>query len=87
MPARMWRHVIHAFLEVLRCRLPEFFIYIVYAVMALLCKTVLRLKTRGSSAWLLSLLMILIYLEASTIGNSSRYRMAINNNESKHREV
>ncbi|KAK4220472.1 hypothetical protein QBC38DRAFT_321844, partial [Podospora fimiseda] len=42
MPARMWRHGIHSFLELLRHRLPaslEFilmFIYLAYSMMALL---------------------------------------------------
>jgi hypothetical protein len=46
MPARIWRHGIHAFLEVLRQRLPESqehmlaFIYIAYTMMALLLETV-----------------------------------------------
>ena len=46
MPARMWRHGIHAFLEVLRYRLPDSlehmlaFIYIAYSMMALLFETV-----------------------------------------------
>ena len=46
MPARMWRHGIHAFLEVLRYRLPDSlehmlaFIYIAYSMMALLYETV-----------------------------------------------
>ena len=46
MPARMWRHGIHAFLEVLRQGLPESlehmlaFIYIAYSMMALLYETV-----------------------------------------------
>ena len=46
MPARMWRHGIHAFLEALRHRLPESlehmlaFIYIAYSMMALLYETV-----------------------------------------------
>ncbi len=46
MPARMWRHGIHAFLEVQRHRLPESlehmlaFIYIAYSMMALLYETV-----------------------------------------------
>ena len=45
-PARMWRHGIHAFLEVLRHRLPESlehilaFIYIAYEMLALLYKAV-----------------------------------------------
>ena len=46
MPARMWRHGFHAFLEVLRHRLPDSldhmlaFIYIAYTMMALLYETV-----------------------------------------------
>ena len=46
MPARMWRHGIHAFLEILRHRLPEplehmlAFIYIAYEMLALLYETV-----------------------------------------------
>lgn len=46
MPARMWRHGIHSFLEVLRHRLPDSlehmlaFIYIAYSMMALLYETV-----------------------------------------------
>lgn len=46
MPARMWRHGIHAFLEVLRHKLPQSlehmlaFIYIAYSMMALLYETV-----------------------------------------------
>ena len=46
MPARMWRHAIHAFLEVLRHRLPESlehmlaFISIAFAMMTLLVETV-----------------------------------------------
>ena len=46
MPARMWRHGIHAFLEVLRHRLPDSlehmlaFISIAYAMMTLLLETV-----------------------------------------------
>lgn len=46
MPARMWRHGIHSFLELLRHRLPESlehmltFIYLAYSMMALLFETV-----------------------------------------------
>ena len=46
MPARMWRHGIHSFLEVLRHRLPDSldhmlaFLYIAYSMMALLYKAV-----------------------------------------------
>ncbi|KAI1358913.1 hypothetical protein F5Y08DRAFT_94256 [Xylaria arbuscula] len=46
MPARMWRHGIHSFLELLRHRLPGSlehmltFIYLAYSMMALLYETV-----------------------------------------------
>ena len=46
MPARMWRHGIHSFLEILRHRLPDSldhmlaFIHIAYSMMALLYETV-----------------------------------------------
>ncbi len=46
MPARMWRHGIHSFLELLRHRLPASlehmlsFIYLAYSMMALLFETV-----------------------------------------------
>ncbi|KAF0329724.1 methyltransferase domain-containing protein [Colletotrichum asianum] len=46
MPARMWRHGIHSFLEILRHRLPASldhmltFIYLAYSMMALLYETV-----------------------------------------------
>lgn len=46
MPARMWRHGIHSFLELLRHRLPDSlehmltFIYLAYSMMALLYETV-----------------------------------------------
>ncbi|KAL6816832.1 hypothetical protein V8C40DRAFT_269269 [Trichoderma camerunense] len=46
MPARMWRHGIHSFLELLRLRLPDLmehmltFIYLAYTMMALLYETV-----------------------------------------------
>ena len=50
MPARMWRHGIHAFLEILRHRLPESlehmlaFLYIAYSMIALLYETVSTFK-------------------------------------------
>ncbi|KAK0756909.1 hypothetical protein N5P37_010430 [Trichoderma harzianum] len=46
MPARMWRHGIHSFLELLRLRLPDLmehmltFIYLAYTMMAVLYETV-----------------------------------------------
>jgi hypothetical protein len=46
MPARMWRHGIHSFLELLRHRLPDSldhmlaFVYLAYSMMALLMESV-----------------------------------------------
>jgi hypothetical protein len=46
MPARMWRHGIHSFLELLRHRLPRTseyilsFVYMEYSMMAMLYETV-----------------------------------------------
>ena len=67
MPARMWRHGIHAFLEVLRNRLPDSldhmiaFIYIAYSMMALLYETVPSFQ----DTWV------------ECLGDLGRYRMAI----------
>ena len=77
MPARMWRHGIHAFLEVLRHRLPESlehmlaFIYIAYSMMALLYETVSTFE----DTWI------------ECLGDLGRYRMAIEDDEPKDREV
>lgn len=77
MPARMWRHGIHAFLEVLRHRLPESlehmltFIYIAYSMMALLYETV----TDFEDTWI------------ECLGDLGRYRMAIEDDDPKDREV
>ena len=77
MPARMWRHGIHAFLEVLRHRLPESlehmlaFIYIAYSMMALLYETVPTFE----DTWI------------ECLGDLGRYRMAIEDDEPKDREV
>ena len=77
MPARMWRHGIHAFLEVLRHRLPESldhmlaFIYIAYSMMALLYETVTAFK----DTWI------------ECLGDLGRYRMAIEDDDIKDREV
>jgi hypothetical protein len=55
MPARMWKHGIHSFLEVLRRRLPESldymlaFIYLAYQMMALLYETAPTLRILGSN--------------------------------------
>lgn len=77
MPARMWRHGIHAFLEVLRHRLPASidhmlaFIYIAYSMMALLYETV----TTFEDTWI------------ECLGDLSRYRMAIEDSNTGDREV
>ncbi len=77
MPARMWRHGIHAFLEVLRHRLPESlehmlaFIYIAYSMMALLYETVPTFE----DTWI------------ECLGDLGRYRMAIEDDEPRDREV
>ena len=77
MPARMWRHGIHAFLEVLRHRLPESlehmlaFIYIAYSMMALLYETVPAFE----DTWI------------ECLGDLGRYRMAIEDDEPRDREV
>ncbi len=77
MPARMWRHDIYAFLEVLRHRLPESlehmlaFIYIAYSMMALLYETVPTFE----DTWI------------ECLGDLGRYRMAIEDDEPKDREV
>ena len=67
MPARMWRHGINAFLEVLRHRLPESlehmlaFIYIAYSMMALLYESVNTFE----DTWI------------ECLGNLGRYRKAV----------
>ncbi|KDN60779.1 hypothetical protein CSUB01_05971 [Colletotrichum sublineola] len=67
MPARMWRHGIHSFLELLRHRLPESlehmltFIYLAYSMTALLYQTVPTFK----DTWI------------ECLGDLGRYRMAI----------
>ena len=77
MPARMWRHGIHAFLEVLRHRLPESlehmlaFIYIAYSMMALLYETVPTFE----DTWV------------ECLGDLGRYRMAIEEADLRDREV
>ena len=77
MPARMWRHGIHAFLEVLRLWLPNSlehmlaFIYIAYSMMALLYETVPAFE----DTWI------------ECLGDLGRYRMAVEDCEPKDREV
>ncbi|KAG4428020.1 hypothetical protein IFR05_016498, partial [Cadophora sp. M221] len=77
MPARMWRHGIHSFLELLRHRLPASldhmlaFIYLAYSMMALLYETVPAFK----DTWI------------ECLGDLGRYRMAIEENDGRDQEV
>lgn len=77
MPARMWRHGIHSFLEVLRHRLPESldhmlaFVYIAYSMMALLYETVPAFE----ATWI------------ECLGDLARYRMAIEDDDIRDREI
>ncbi len=74
MPARMWRHGIHSFLEVLRHRRPESqeymlaFIYLAYQMMALLYETV----PAFTDTWI------------ECLGDLARYRMAIEDDKEVH---
>ncbi|KAF8467428.1 hypothetical protein BDZ91DRAFT_793776 [Kalaharituber pfeilii] len=77
MPARMWRHGIHSFLELLRHRLPHSmehmltFIYLAYSIMALLYETVPAFE----ETWI------------ECLGDLGRYRMAIEDDDFRDREV
>ena len=77
MPARMWRHVMHAFLEVLRYRLPDnldimlAFIYFAYSMMALLFETV----PAFGDGWI------------ECLGDLGRYRRIIEDKEPRARET
>lgn len=77
MPARMWRHGIHSFLELLRHRLPASldhmlaFIYLAYTMMALLYETVPAFE----DTWI------------ECLGDLGRYRMAIEDDDIRDREV
>ena len=77
MPARMWRHGIHSFLELLRHRLPGSidhmlsFIYLAYSMMALLYETVPTFE----DTWI------------ECLGDLARYRMAIEEDDIRDREV
>ena len=77
MPARMWKHGIHNFLELLRHRLPESldymlaFIYLAYQMMALLYETVPSFE----DTWI------------ECLGDLGRYRMAIEDEDLRDREV
>ena len=95
MPARMWRHGIHAFLEVLRHRLPQSlehmlaFIYIAYSMMALLYETVSTfedtwIECLGNFQKVHYRFLLLIRCH---LGDLGRYRMAIEDDEPKDREV
>lgn len=77
MPARMWRHGIHSFLELLRHRLPLSlehmltFIYLAYSMMALLYETVPAFE----DTWI------------ECLGDLGRYRMAIEDEDIRDREI
>lgn len=76
MPARMWKHGIHSFLELLRYRLPESlefmisFIYTAYQMMSLLYETVPAFQ----NTWI------------ECLGDLGRYRMAIEDEDIRDRE-
>ena len=77
MPARMWKHGIHNFLELLRHKLPQSleytlaFIYLAYQMMALLFETVPTFE----DTWI------------ECLGDLGRYRMAIEDEDLRDREV
>ncbi|KFY94734.1 hypothetical protein V498_03751 [Pseudogymnoascus sp. VKM F-4517 (FW-2822)] len=77
MPARLWRHAIHSFLELLRNRLPASldymlaFIYLAYSMMTLLLETVPAFE----DTWI------------ECLGDLGRYRMAIEDDNVRDREV
>jgi hypothetical protein len=77
MPARMWKHGIHSFLELLRRRLPDSidymlaFIYLAYQMMALLYETVPAFE----DTWI------------ECLGDLGRYRMAIEDEDIRDRET
>ncbi|EXJ62667.1 hypothetical protein A1O7_03105 [Cladophialophora yegresii CBS 114405] len=77
MPARMWRHGIHSFLELLRHRLPYSlehmlsFVYLAYQMMALLMESVPAFH----ETWI------------ECLGDLARYRMAIEEADLRDRET
>ncbi|RSL61050.1 hypothetical protein CEP54_006420 [Fusarium duplospermum] len=77
MPARMWRHGIHSFLELLRHRLPASlehmltFLYLAYSIIALLYETVPAFE----DTWI------------ECLGDLGRYRMAIKDDDFQDRET
>jgi hypothetical protein len=77
MPARMWKHGVHSFLELLRRRLTDSidymlaFIYLAYQMMALLYETVPAFE----DTWI------------ECLGDLGRYRMAIEDEDIRDRET
>ncbi|KAL6150438.1 hypothetical protein ACJQWK_00285 [Exserohilum turcicum] len=77
MPARMWKHGIHSFLELLRRRLPDSidymlaFIYLAYQMMDLLYETVPAFE----DTWI------------ECLGDLGRYRMAIEDEDVRDRDT
>jgi Est1 DNA/RNA binding domain len=77
MPARMWRHGIHSFLELLRHRLPDTlehmlsFVYLAYSMMALLMESVPSFE----ETWI------------ECLDDLARYRMAIEEADLCDREI
>lgn len=77
MPARMWRYGIHAFLELLRKKLPSSldhmlnFIFMAYSMITLLLESVSQFK----ETWI------------ECLGDLARYRMAIEEVDMREREV
>jgi hypothetical protein len=77
MPARLWRHAIHSFLELLRNRLPDSldhmlaFAYLAYSMMTLLYETVDVFE----ETWI------------ECLGDLGRYRMAIEDDDIRDKEV
>ncbi|KAG6163670.1 hypothetical protein E4U51_005605 [Claviceps purpurea] len=77
MPARMWRHGIHSFLELLRAKLPEShehllaFIHVAFSIMSLLVETVPAFR----ATWI------------ECLGDLGRYRMAIEDSDARNREL
>ena len=95
MPTRLWRHGIHAFLEVLRYGLPESlehmvtFIYIAYSMLANLYEKVSIFE----DIWIecLGRIFFVSYKRKCSLtvvqGNIARYRMAIEDDDLKAHEV
>lgn len=81
MPARMWRYGIHSFLELLRRRLSDSldhmlsFIYLAYHTMALLYEAVPAMEDTMEDTWI------------ECLGDLGRYRMAIEDDDIRDREV